>query len=123
MNECMWCGRTVVLATHLCWDEFVGRLIDREIDILQRHGSMPKMDGARPRAVDDFDFIRDRLEAIRRDGGGTRDYSVQQPPLGTLEACECGRTTEKPEDSPCTGACGLPPGGRSGQGPMFNGYC
>ena len=75
------------------------------------------------RAADDYDFIRDRLEAIRRDGGGTRDYTGPVTVAGALTACECGRTTEKPEDSPCTGACGLPPGGRAGQGALHNGYC
>ena len=71
-------------------------------------------EGPRPRAVDDFDVIRDRLEKIKA-GGVIADY-VEPKKVGGLVACECGRTNEPPETSPCTGACGLPPGGRAGQG-------
>ena len=68
------------------------------------------------RAADDFDVIGDRLvEIIKRYGDSVRDY-VEPKAVGGLVACECGRTTEAPEQSPCTGACGLPPGGRAGQG-------
>ena len=73
-----------------------------------------RMDGARPRAADDFDVIRGRLEEIKA-GGVIADY-VEPKKVGGLVACECGRTTENHETSPCTGACGLPPGGRAGQG-------
>ena len=73
-----------------------------------------RMDGARPRAADDFDVIRDRLDKLKA-GGVIADY-VEPKKVGGLVACECGRTNEPPETSPCTGACGLPPGGRAGQG-------
>ena len=72
-------------------------------------------EGPRPRAADDFDVIRERLASIKRDGGSTLDYAEPKK-VGGLVACECGRTTENHATSPCTGACGLPPGGRAGQG-------
>ena len=65
-------------------------------------------------AADDFDVIRNRMQEIK--SGNVTDYVAPVRATGTLTACECGRTTEAPEQSPCTGACGLPPGGRAGQG-------
>ena len=65
-------------------------------------------------AADDFEVIGRRLQEIK--SGNVTDYVAPVRATGTLTACECGRTTEAPEQSPCTGACGLPPGGRAGQG-------
>ena len=65
-------------------------------------------------AADDFEVIGRRLQEIK--SGTVTDYVAPVHAIGTLTACECGRTTEKPEQSPCTGACGHPPGGRAGQG-------
>ena len=72
-------------------------------------------------AADDFDVIRARREEIK--SGKVTDYSPPPTVPGRLNACECGRTTEAPADSPCTGACGLPPGGRAGKGPLHPVYC
>ena len=71
-------------------------------------------------AADDFKAIRD-VAKVLREGKVIpgKDYNAPKP-AGTLASCQhngCGRTVERPVDSPCTGACGMPPGGRAGKGP------
>ena len=81
---------------------------------------------ARIRAADDYKAIAARQEALKAGRAGVHDYVDRTTPSGTLVSCShpgCGRTTEAAAHSPCTGACGLPPGARAGQGPEWNGWC
>ena len=74
-------------------------MVMRELEVLRRHGLVP-MDGPRPRAADDYDVIRARLEEIKRDQRNSTT-AVADP-----YCFQCGAAdAQAARSGQCTGAC------------------